>query len=283
MPGKLSYADFVAGLQNLGLRKGDIVHVQGDLRKLGLFECAATREGYLSFVLSGFRETVGEKGTITTCTAFDDYARFGVPFVVEESPARFGAFTEHLRTRPRAVRSIHPIVSVCALGGDAGEICGGAHYDGFGYDSPWGELHRRNAKIVTLGLDKDEGGLTFVHYVERLYGVPYQYTKIYDVPVYKSGIEIPGPFTMSVRYLDFGIVDNVTPLKRQMVADGRAKEVAIGQSSTWAADASDIVQTGFDHLRKNRYFFLEQPPRFRKGEIPFDGPTGKMTVWYDAG
>lgn len=75
------------------------------------------------------------------------------------------------------------------------------HFVGFGWVSAWARLHRLNAKIVFLGLGPYHlGGTTFFHYVEKMYGAPYQYNKIFATPVYSGGVEIKGPFVMSVRY-----------------------------------------------------------------------------------
>jgi len=278
---KLSFEDLVAGLRACGLVRGDIVHVQSDLFSLGVVDSAPSRSAILEFYLRGFQEAVGPEGTITTCTAFEDYGRFGAPFVRETSPSRLGAFSEYFRTQPNAVRSLHPVVSVTAIGARAKEICGGNHFDGFGYSSPWGRLHRANAWIMTLGMDANGGGTTFFHYVENLYGVPYQYTKIFSYPVFSEGKEVDGPFTMSVRYLDYGIVNTPQRVKSRMVDLGEAKDVKIGLTKSWCARAGTIVDRMCEMFDENRWMMLVQPPTFRAGEIPMDGQTGEMREFYD--
>jgi len=279
---KLTRSELISALYESGLAKGDLVHVQADLRRIGPADCEPDREHMLQFYLSAFEEVLGPGGTITVGTAFEDYGRYFVPFVREESPSRQGAFSEYVRCRPGAVRSIHPIVSVTGLGARAAEICGGAHYDGFGYDSAWGRLHRNNARIMALGLGVEhEGGTTFFHYLEKLYGVPYQYTKIYTTPVYSGGLEIPGPFTMSVRYLDFRIVNDTLRFKRHLVETGNACVVPLGRAHIMCTTANQVIEEGVRCLNRDRYFLLAEPPQFRSGEIPMDGPTGPMQVVYD--
>jgi aminoglycoside 3-N-acetyltransferase len=278
---KLTYSEFVTGLRACGIAAGDIVHVQSDLFTMGPVDCEPNRERVLEFYLNGFLEVLGPEGTLTTCTSFEDYGRFGTPFVREQSPSRLGAFSEYIRTRPGAVRSMHPIVSVTALGKRAGEICGGAHFDGFGYASPWGRLHRANAWVMTLGLDANGGGTTFFHYVEKLYGVPYQYTKLFSYPVISEGREVPGPFTMSVRYLDFGIVNTPVRVKNRMVEVGEATDVKIGLATSWCARAVAIVERMMQMFDQNRWMMLERPPQFRPGEIPMDGQSGELREYYN--
>jgi len=165
----------------------------------------------------------------------------------------------------------------------AEEICGGPHIDGLGYDSPWGRLHRKNAKLLTLGYGFQKDGMTFLHYVENLLSVPYQYNKIYNAPVFAYGKEMPGPFTMSVRYLDYGISNNQERFKRHLVEVGAAARMPLGRGFLYFTSCAKVVDKAMECNRQDRYFLLEEPPRFRPDEIPMDGPTGEMKAVYDKG
>ena len=278
---KLNHDALKQAIRQAGVAAGDIVHVQSDLRRIGPVDCPPRREDMLAFYLAAFQEVLGPEGTLTVCTAFEDYGRYQTPFILEESPSLTDTFSDYVRIRPGAVRSCHPIVSVTGLGGRAQEICDGPHFDGFGYDSPWGRLHRANAWIMTLGLGPQHGGTTFCHYLEGMYGAPYKYTKLYKTPVYAGGQEVKGTFTMSVRYLDFGIAHYSIRLKQHLLELGRASNIPLGGSFIWCAAAQEIFEVGIECLRRDRYFLLEQPPRFRRGEIPCDGPTGPLQDYYD--
>lgn len=275
---RLSMSEAVNAFASLGIGRGDVVHVQSDLRRIGPADAPLTIDGLCGFYLEALRTVLGPEGTITACTAFEDYGRFGTPFVRESSPSRTDMLSEFLRTRPGAVRSMHPIVSVCALGPRAEEIAGGPHYDGFGGRSAWARLHQADAKLLTLGLSADLGGTTFFHYVERLYGMPYVYTKIFRYPVISHGHEIPGPFTMSVRYLDFGIVNTPVAVKHSLLDGGIARQVLTGRASSWCAPAKAVVDHMFDLFDRDRWIMLEQPPAFVPGRQPMDGPTGELRV-----
>lgn len=279
----LTRAELIAGLGSCGIGRGDVVHVQSDLRRIGPVDAPLTGDDLCQFYLEAFQEVLGPEGTLSVCTAFEDYGRFGTPFVREESPSRLGVFSEYVRTRPGAVRSMHPIMSVTALGARAEEFCGGPHFEGFGWSSPWGRLHRANAYILTLGMGRTGGGTTFFHYVERLYGVPYQYTKIYTAPVYSDGKKLAGPFTLAVRYLDYGIVNTPVRVKSRLVDAGEAVEVTIGRAPTWCARADVVVARMTHMLDEDRWSMVERPPTFRAGEMPMDGPTGPLQETYDHG
>jgi aminoglycoside N3'-acetyltransferase len=280
---RFTRTEFAAALEALGVRRGDMVHVQSDLMRIGPVDGPATREGMLEFYLQGLLDAIGPQGTLTTCTAFEDYGRYGTPFVREESPSRLGALSEYVRTRPGAVRSVHPIMSLAAIGPLAEAICGGSHYEGFGWASPWGELHRRDAHILTLGMDANGGGTTFFHYVERLYGVPYQYTKIYTHPVYAGGKRLDGPFTLAVRYLDFGIENTPVRVKSRMLELGEAFEAQTGYVRSWCARTHAVVARMTQMLDADRWMMLERVPTFRLGEMPMDGLTGELRTSVDKG
>ena len=280
---RFSRDEFARALADLGIGRGDLVHVQSDLQRIGPVEGPSTREAMLEFYLQGLLSAIGPTGTLTTCTAFEDYGRYGTPFVREESPSRLGVLSEYIRTRPGAVRSVHPIMSLAALGPLAEAICGGQHFDGFGYASPWGELHRRNAHILTLGMDAKGGGTTFFHYVERLYGVPYQYTKIYNHPVYAGGKELPGPFTLSVRYLDFGVENTPVRVKTRMLELDEAREAKTGYVNSWCARAQAVMDRMMQMFAEDRWMMLERTPKFRPGEMPMDGMTGELRTSVDKG
>lgn len=270
--------ELLSDLRLLGIGEGDIVHVQSDLRRIGLVDAPLTRDGLCGFYLDALKQVVGPEGTISVCTAFEDYGRYGTPFDRQTSPSRTDTLSEYVRTQEGAIRSIHPIVSVTALGARAMEISGGPHFEGFGYQSAWGRLHRANAKILSLGLGPNLGGTTFFHYVDRLYGVPYTYTKIYRHPVRDGHVTIEGVFTMAVRYLDFDIVNTPVRIKNALVAEGSARVVKTGRAESWCCPAQLAAATMMKMLDHDRWVFVERPPSFREGEIPWDGLTGPMVV-----
>lgn len=280
----LSFQEFCDSLHAIGIGRGDIVHVQSDLRRIGPVETEGpmTRESLCDFYIRAFREVLGPEGTLTMLTAFEDYGRYGAPFHRESSPSRSGLLSEYFLTIPGVERSMHPIMSITGLGAGATDICGGAHYEGLGWVSPWGELHRANAKLLTLGMDADGGGTTFFHYVEHLYGQPYVYVKLYTYPVYADGEEIPGPFTCSVRYLDFDIAYTPVRVKHRLLDLGLAKQAKTGRATSWMCPAADAVDTLSALFSEDRWTMMQEPPKFRPGVAPMDGVTGEERDSYNA-
>jgi len=272
MAGKLSHKELVSSIRDVGIEAGDTVHLQSSLAFVGPIEAGTSDSEMLDFYYSAFWEVLGENGTLLVHTPFEDYGRFGTPFIVEESPSRAGVFSEYVRTRPSAVRSIHPIVSTAGVGAKAKLICDGNHYSGFGYDSSWGRMHKANVKFLFLGIYMRKY-LSFIHYIESVFNVPYLYTKIYPTPVYKNGVKIDRQFAMAVRYLDFSIAWDITYFESVLRQNGLISEVKLGRSMLQSCNAENVFDMGMDCLSENMYAFLKEPPLFRNGEIPADGFT----------
>jgi hypothetical protein len=86
---------------------------------------------------------------------------------------------------------------------------------------------------------------------------------------------------MSVRYLDYGILNDTLRFKRKLVNHRRATDCPVGRGRMMIATCNDIIDFGIECLNEDRYFLLAEPPRFRPGEIPTDGLTGPMQIVYD--
>jgi aminoglycoside 3-N-acetyltransferase len=277
---RLRYTELQTALLDAGVTHGSTVMVQSSLLHIGPVEGVHSRERFAEFYYRALREAVGEEGTILVHTPFEQYGRYAHPFEVENSPSTAGILSEYVRRLPKAVRSVHPIVSVAGVGPRAAALCGGNHSSGFGWDSPWARMHQEDIIFLCLGLGLAKG-LSFLHHIEAMFGVPYQYTKLYTTPVYSNGRELPGPFTLSVRYLDFGIQYNYLTFERRMIDTGAAVEARFERGLLFqSARARAAFQCGIQCLAEDRFCFLEQPPQFRPGEIPMDGATGDMKLVY---
>ena len=266
----LTSNEFKNSLLAAGLKKNDTVLVQSNLQLMGRVKNRRTKLEILDFYYSNIMEAIGKEGTLVVLTAFEDYARYGLTFDRQNTKSLSGAFSEYVRTRNKAIRSLHPVLSLTAIGKFAKFLCEGNHQEGFGYDSAWGRFHRINGRILTVGYGVKDDGMTFLHYLENLYGVPYQYTKIFDYPIIDNGKTVKGCFTMPVRYLDFDIDYDQSKFKQILLDNGKAKQVGCGRGKLFATTADDIVEEGVKFLAKDRYGLLKGKPKFRRGEIPLD-------------
>lgn len=72
-----------------------------------------------------------------------------------------------------------------------------------------------------------------------------------------------------------------TVISKHEHLEGKARQVPVGRSFLQITTAEEAVEVGMRLLTENRYAFLLNPPRFREGQIPADGPTGpEKQVYY---
>jgi Aminoglycoside N3''-acetyltransferase len=161
--GALGRKDIVAGLERLGLRRGDRVLVHSSLSSFGPVT------GGADTVIDALLEAVGETGTVVVPT-------FGCSdevFDPSSSETGLGVIPRVFWKRPGALRSRHPLASAAAIGPDAEELIRDHEKadTGHGEGTPYHRLYERAGKILLLGVDQDRS--TFLHTAEELSRLPY--------------------------------------------------------------------------------------------------------------
>ena len=276
-PAPFGFGEIVRALREAGVRKGETVKVYSRLFTLGVPSGVGSVAEIPDLYLRALQEVVGEEGTVVVPTYTTSFGRFGKPFSLEESPSEMGKFSEHVRTRPGALRSLHPIHSVAALGPKAAPLTKDHPRWNVGHDTIWERLRREGARIVTLGLPARQC-MTVVHHIESLACAPYVYHKILRGEVTAGGKKIPNDFFMSVRYLHFEIAWDLSRLEEAMLQGGFLKKAPLGQDAVWAVPFQAVFDACLAGLRNDPYYILEKPPAFVQGEIPLDGLSAKQEV-----
>ena len=267
----VSLAEIVRAFRQVGLKPGDMVNVQSRLFAIGAVsgcEVSAIPDIYIR----AFREVIGDEGTIVVPTYTTSFGRFGTSFVLEESPSEMGALSERVRLYPGAVRTLHPIQSLTALGGQAQALAKDHPRWNVGHDTIWERMLLRGCKVVGLGLPPRRS-MTVLHQAEFLACVPYLYNKVLRGEVYAAGRKIDHDFFMAVRYLNFGIGYDISRTENDLEALGEIKHAPLGGSAVCVVSMESAFQIGMRGLRQDPYYFLKEPPSFVDGEIPCDGVT----------
>ncbi|TDC34708.1 AAC(3) family N-acetyltransferase [Micromonospora sp. 15K316] len=186
--GEVDGARLVADLRALGLSAGRDVLVHSSLRRLG------RPEGGPATLAAALREVLGPAGTVLVPTenagnstssrayraatrglderqltayhaTMPGWDRDGTP------SEGTGAFAEHVRLTPGAVRSDHPQTSFAALGPRARELTDGHDLDcHLGERSPLGRLYAAGGWILLLGVGYQ--ACTALHLAEYRLPVP---------------------------------------------------------------------------------------------------------------
>jgi aminoglycoside 3-N-acetyltransferase len=149
----LTEADFRKILtDDLRLISGDLVYVHSGMDGLNL-----------SFpfyrILFLIQEIIGAEGTVVFPTypnhriSSYEWLQQGNVFDIRRTPSYTGILTEFARRQRKAIRSLHPTKSVCAIGPAAKELTATHELSPYPYDtnSPYYKLIAGGGKIVGLG------------------------------------------------------------------------------------------------------------------------------------
>ena len=270
-------ADLRRALAEVGIGRGDLVHLHSALFALGPFEGA--EPGAIPERIHGvIRDVLGKEGTLTVPAAFEDYARLGTPYDTRRSPVdrAQGAFGQYVASLPESVRTYCPLAAVAGVGPLAAEICHQPTGSAYGVGSAWQKLLEHDAHLAFLGV-RPHDAFTFVMLIQFQFGVPYLYNKLYDVPVYEDGREVSLPVTAAVRYLDphYRIRESCVRFEERLEAAGLLRRATVGRGRLASfPSARAVFEEGVRLLSEDLYGFLREPPAFVPGRIPTDGNTG---------
>ena len=149
----LSETDFKEILSNdLRLASGDLVYVHSGMDGLNL----AFPFYRILFLI---QEIIGPRGTVVFPTypnhriSSYEWLKQGNIFDIRRTPSYTGILTEFARRQRKAIRSLHPTKSVCAIGPAAKELTATHQLSPYPYDtnSPYYKLIAGGGKIVGLG------------------------------------------------------------------------------------------------------------------------------------
>jgi len=265
------FKELVEALRRLGLRRGDLLNIHSRLFTLGSIRGVPVKE-IPAAVLKAFQEVIGPEGTVVVPTYTTAFGRFGAPFVLEESPSEMGVFSEHVRKSPGSARTLHPIQSLAALGGRAAKLAADHPRWNVGHDTIWDRMLKGGGKMVSVGIPVSRS-ISFMHQVEHLACVPYQYPKILRGEVRAAGRRITHDFYLSARYLQYEIAYDLARFEKDLEKASALRCEPLGGNGIWAVPLQAAFDIGMSGLRQDPYYLLEKPPAFIPGEMPCDGTT----------
>jgi len=266
--------EIIKALKAAGVRSGQVIYLQSDLRGPGKIEGVKTREEFCGAYFESIFELIGKEGTLVVPTYTTQVARFDIDFVWEETPSLMGIFSEFVRRHPQSLRSVHPTKSLCAIGRDKEFICGDNGTNAYGWHSPFHRMLIKKAKILTIGLVSGYV-VGIAHHLEAAYCLPYVYNKLLKWSPIISGKRDKKPYFATVRYLNLDVEYDLTAWVKHMRELGGVKSARLGGGKVHMADYEQVFTEGSKLLKENPYYFLKQPPDFKYGIIPFDGPTAQ--------
>lgn len=243
-------ADIVDGLRRLGLAAGAVVLVHSSLRSFGHVR------GGADAVVDALLRCVGPSGTVLVPTlSFRSYDPARPGFDARTTPSDTGRVTEVFRRRPEAVRSLHPVSSVAAIGPAAGYLTA-AHGDTpCGATSPYARLAGLDGSCLFLGAGLASNSV--FHVAEEVVGPGYLgYHDLRDVHV----VDQWGQSSVrTFRRYDCGdrgvrrYLGKMEPIFRR---EGVVRETTIGACRALRIGARDNVRLTSDLLRATPEYIL---------------------------
>jgi aminoglycoside 3-N-acetyltransferase len=162
-----SYEILVKDLKNIGVKKGDFLVVHSSLKSMGKVE------GGAECVIKALLDVIGNEGTLmlptfTYIPSYDDLF-----YSNKDTPSCVGIIAETFRKQEGVVRSNHPTHSVAIKGPLTSVLLENEELGDtpMGEYSPYGKLHKYNAKILLLGCHF--GRNSFMHAVEEMASAVY--------------------------------------------------------------------------------------------------------------
>ncbi len=240
------------GLEELGVRPGDLLLVHSSLSSFGRVEGGART------VIEALLQTVGPQGTVMVPTlTFQILQERPYRFSVRETPSSSGRVTEVLRQHPQAHRSCHPVSSAAAVGRRAEQLTRDHLDTPCGLTSPYYRLAELGGKVVFFGVSMAANSL--FHCAEEIAEPPY----LGYVAIPEAQVILPDGGTLAVtarRYdcADRGIrryLANMEPIFR---AQGLLDQRFIGTSRTVVMDGWAGIECSVQLLHDDPAYLLTE-------------------------
>lgn len=256
MDGNKCAEEISRALSDLGLQAGDSLLVHSSFKSLGAVP------GGIETVVQGMLRAIRPAGTLLM-PALSWNLRPPEVFDVRSTRSIVGAVTEHFRTRPGTLRSVHPTHSVCAVGRRARDLLDEHRLDSTpcGPHSPFGRLLQEGGKILMLGCGLHPN--TAMHALEEQVQPPYLFgpSLVFTVAdssgsTYQKEYRTHGFDGYRQRYDRVEHLDAGTFLRRGRVL----------QAEAFLIDAIGLRQAVIRVLREEPLYFVDRITTAREGD-----------------
>lgn len=264
--------DLIKDLQNIGIRKGELLHLKVSLRAIGKID------GGAETLLQALLETVGTKGTIVSDAFIPFYSlplskEDAAKVAYDKSKSYAGAFANAMVNHPKSHRSKHPIQKFSAIGAKAEALCNNHTPGKGGYDLLW-DMIKMNAKNLTIGKDVIGVGTTHVA-IEHL-GFNRK-----QLPVGRNYKTETGEVKLAKVDWNGGCGEGFRkfiPLYREK--KGMINEANIGNAHSYFTDMKDTYDVEIEKLKQEPSFFLCSKPDCYSCRMTWEHSDKKILKFY---
>jgi len=207
----VEYIPFSTLIEELGIKKGDILLVSSDISNL--LKKLEHHENIFdpNYIIDKLQEIVGSDGTLLFPTYNWDFC-CGLAFDYYNTPSMTGSLSGAALKRKDFKRTRHPIYSFAIWGKYQDLLYSMNNTDSFGIDSPFDFLYKHHGKNLIIDVDY-QSCFTFVHYVEERVSVAYRYIKNFSAEyIDEQSKKEEKQFSMYVRNLEMETEVNINPI-----------------------------------------------------------------------
>lgn len=245
--------DIIKALVDVGISKNDNVFIHSNIGFFGKLQDATNKESYYEIFRGAILEVIRKNGTIVVPTFSYSFC-WNQTYDKKISPSTTGMFPEMIMRDPKSFRSDDANFSVTAIGKNAEYFTKDAPSDSFGKNSFYERFLQNKGKICNFNFD---AGSTFVHYVEKLIGVPYRFEKAFTGKSVVDGqlrdetyIHYARDLSNPKVYPDFSKMDK---LAKKL---GLAKTANLGRGQIVCISARDTLELIYQEIKKDPNFLI---------------------------
>lgn len=236
--------EIASGLGQIGVTAGDMVIVHSYLGSV------LHIDGATDAVIGAFEDVLGPDGTLVMPAFTGDFTSGG-KMDRRLSLTDTGILTDEFLADPTTHVSPHPFHRFVSRGKHAAALSAMHSPCSFGADSPLGQMHEMNGKIVTISIDW--GPVTFFHYVEEAVQVPYRTMKSFEGTITDGDVTTEETWDMYVRPMDGSIQHAFAAAGDRLRAAGLIKRTTVAGLVLEAGEMKPIFDFAKAELKKDPY------------------------------
>lgn len=227
--------DICRAIHSIGVGSGDTVMIHCDMRLLAQAGLTSTTDK-CDLLRDALISAIGLNGTLVV-PAFSYSATSGEVYSKTASPSKVGIFTDYFRKCSGVERSQDPIFSLASYGRDIDAYASAKYTNSFGKGSGFDLLYKNNAWLVCLGCSFV---VTFIHFIEQEFAVPYRFLKNFDALIDREGVIYREQVEYFVRDYSQPNEVNWPVLRKKLMHDGVLISREIGRLGVYGLRAQDL-------------------------------------------
>ena len=180
----------------------------------------------------------------------------GVGYDPSSSASRMGVLNEFFRKQEGVIRSVDPLMSVALMGEDT-DLVSKIGHESCGANSTYDMLrHRENVKFLFLGPKIGEC-MTYMHYLEWLYGVEYRYDRTFRGEVTINGQTKEEEYTLFCRYNGVTPSSGTFVFEQKLYDNKEAFITKVGDGTISITEEKQAAKRYKACLNENPYSFVD--------------------------